>query len=403
PQDRYMLSVPANPIREKETAQLQLYLQIDGTASITSISGVELQTSADKSKANGTISNIPQNQFKTLTAFFESPDLLVYVLEEANILVDLETKTVTADLVFANLGNSAIASVDLKLGKTASVASARSGFVTLGTSWDGEKGILNVKLLQELQKNQKTRFQVVYASDAIFKRTADGIEVFPPNYVNASVSNYFLTIRTPPVSQISFSTEPWQLKVLDGDRREVTFKYTNIYVTSQQALTLRYVETFSIPVPAVLLVFIAFVAGFLVVRSVRTGKAGGEAAALKQFRRTYELEAENLMNEIEKFGLDDKQKKPLKNVDELLRPLKNTILEAKKNLKTPEAVQVCSAVEKAVDELSSTLQALNRLTEDYQSNRISRTVYRRIYKDYSRECRRILDSASKAFESFIPS
>ncbi|MCS6784917.1 MAG: hypothetical protein NZ581_06970, partial [Candidatus Caldarchaeum sp.] len=283
PQERYLLSVPANPIREKETAQLQLYLQIDGTASITSISGVDLQTSADKSKANGTISNIPQNQFKTLTAFFESPDLLVYVLEEANILVDLETKTVTADLVFTNLGNSAIASVDLKLGKTASVASARSGFVTLGTSWDGEKGILNVKLLQELQKNQKTRFQVVYASDAIFRRTADGIEVFPPNYVNASVSNYFLTIRTPPVSQISFSTEPWQLKVLDGDRREVTFKYTNIYVTSQQALTLRYVETFSIPVPAVLLVFIAFVAGFLVVRSVRTGKAGGEAAALNQF------------------------------------------------------------------------------------------------------------------------
>lgn len=400
-QGRYLISMPANPIRQSITPELLVLVTIDGTGSISSVSGVGLQISSDKRSANGTITEIPRGQFNTLNVFFESPDLLRYIIEEANVLVDIETKTVTADLLIANLGDAGFSSVDLKLGRTASVVSARSGIVNLKTSWDAENGVLNLELLQELERNQRTKFQVVYVSEEVFRRSGETVEVFPPNYLNATVSTYYLTVRTPPVSSISYNTEPWELKTTDENRRQITFRFTDVYITGREKLVLTYSEAPNIPIPLIILGFVAFLAGFLVVRSTKTAKEKTEIPGLKQFRKSVESAAENLIQEIERIGTDEKQKRTFKNVEELLRPFKFALSELRKELKTPEAMQVYSSVEEAVNELSSTIQALNRLAEDYQSNRISKAVYRRIYSDYSRECRKILDRLMNVLDRAI--
>ncbi|MEM0440818.1 MAG: hypothetical protein QW463_04350 [Candidatus Caldarchaeum sp.] len=388
----FLLAVPANPISETGINVLHVRLTIDGTPSITSVSGVNMTISPDKSFASGTVTDVPPLQFKTLAVFFEAPDLLLYTVEEQKIAVDIETKRVTAELLLQNLGDAVISSLDFKLGKTASVLSVRSGIVNLGNSWNAEKGVLTVNFIQNLRKNDKVLLQIVYSSDEVIMRTGAGVEVTAPNLLNASVSSYYFSVITPPVSQFSYSGEPWQLRVVERNRREITYLFRDVFPSDREKVTISYAETVAFPVPLILLAGIALLGIFLGVRVAAPRKAV-TIPALKDFQKSLEQVAEELLAEIEKYGPDEKPRKIVKNVEEFIKPIRTSAGDLRKELKSPEAVKAFSSLEHVFEELSITLHAFNRLVEDFSSNRIPKTVYAKLYHDYSRQVRKLLDRA----------
>lgn len=397
-QGRYLLVMPANPIRETETEQLSISISIDGTPSITSVTGVNATIAGDKASARGTVTKIPANQFQSFSMFFEAPDLLRFHVEEARIVVDLESSTIRTSLVLVNEGDATLSSVDVVLGKSASFISARSGFTPLTTTWQAETGVLTLNFLQNLQRNERVNFEIIYTSKEAVKVEGEKVTVNPPKLLNASASAYYLTISTGPATQIRYESEPWELKLLENNRRLITFKFSDIYMTSHEKVSLTVSPSLVLPVPTFLLAAIMVLASFLAIkRSTKPQKvvfSGG-----RQIRKNFESVFDSLLIELDKLKPAEKPHKFPKAVDESIRTMRSYLTELRK---MPEASQVYPSLEHAVEEIASVVQALNRSSDDYANGQIPKPVYQRIYREYVKQVRKAVDQANDVLNRLGP-
>ncbi|MEM0349264.1 MAG: hypothetical protein QXD24_03680 [Candidatus Caldarchaeum sp.] len=396
-QGKYLLVLPSNPIRDTDLREISVTFSADGTPSINSVSGAELSISGDKTSAEGVVKDIPLKQFKTLSISFDAPDLLRYTVEDATFLYDLEQNTVSISMYVRNLGDTSMNSISLRLGRDATPVSAKSGIFSLGTSWSPETGTLDITFLYSIGRNERTRIDITYVAKDVVERAGDRVKVKFPNIVNASFTTLYVTLKTPPASQVSAETEPWSLKVLDNNRREITFMYQNKYLTGSDTVSITYSPASTLPVPAVLLAAIIVVAGFLAVKTTAAPRRT-VSPQLKKAQTSLENALDKLLKELETLKPGDKPLKTTKVSDEAVKSLRTELLELKK---LSEMAQTYPQIEKTVEELLSIISALGRSAEDYKAGRITRTVYQKIYDEYLRQVRRAAGRVIEVFDRLM--
>ncbi|MEM4415798.1 MAG: hypothetical protein QXH32_07540 [Candidatus Caldarchaeum sp.] len=394
---KYLLVLPSNPIRDTDLSEIFVSFSSDGTPTINSVSGVELSISGDRRSANGTVKNIPLKQFKTLTISFDAPDLLQYTVEQATFLYDLEQNTVSVSMYVKNLGDASMNSVSLRLGREAKLVSAKSGIFNLGTSWSAETGTLDVTFLYSIGKNERTLIEVTYIAMDAVERMGERVEVKLPNLLNASITTLYVTLKTPPSAQVTSEREPWSLRVLDNNRREITFMYQNKYLTGFETVSVTYSPAFTFPVPVVLLAAIVVVAGFVAVKTTAAPRRT-LSPQLRKAQTSLENAIDKLLKEVEMLKPGDKPLKTTKVSDEAVKSLRTELMELKK---LSEMAQAYPQVEKTVEELLSIVSALSRSAEDYRAGRITGTVYQKIYDEYLKQVRRTAGRVLEVFDRLM--
>lgn len=396
-QGKYQLVVPSNPIIEKELSEIFVTFSSDGTPTINSVSGAEMSISGDKRSANGTVKNIPPKQFKPLTIYFDAPDLLRYTVEQATILYDLEQNTVSISMYVKNLGDASMNSVSLRLGREAKIVSAKSGIFNLGTSWSAETGTLDVTFLYSIDRNERTLIEVTYVAKEAVDRMGDRLEVKLPYLLNASYTTLYVTVKTPPATQVTTEKEPWSLKILDNNRREITFMYQNKYLTGGETVSITYSPASTFPVPAVLLAAIVVVAVFLAVKTTSAPRRT-VSPQLKKAQTSLENALDKLLKELETLKPGDKPLKTTKVGEEAVKSLRTELTELRK---LPEMSQAYPQVEKTVEEILSIVSALSRSAEDYKAGRITGAVYQKIYDEYLKQVRRTAGRVLEVFDRLM--
>ncbi len=383
PNNRYQLVLPANPILEKKIETIYLKLTIDGTPSITSITGADIEISNDKASAAGEVREVEPKQFKTLTIFFENPDLVFYIVDKAEVNVDLNTYMVSANIVLKNNGPTSFNSIVFYLGEGAKVMSVSSGLLKLGNTWDDKTNTLTVGFPESLTVYERITVKIVYIAENIAEKLNDKIFVRLPRFLNTSFVEYLLKITTPPVESISFTVEPWSLRVLENSKREATFRFENIYITGNEAVGLSIVAGTTFPLPAILLLAIAIAASMQVIVQRQKQKAPQPKAVLRQIHQPVEKLVETILEYLDYRRAIEK---PAKTFDDQFRIVRETISEVRKTVKTSDLVSALNSLERQLNDLYSIVQALNKTWEDFKAGRISKTVYQRIFDGYRKEC-----------------
>jgi hypothetical protein len=399
-ENRYQLVLPSNPILNQKIETVQITLTSDENPSITSVRGVDLEISSDKRRAEGRLDNIDKGEFKTLTAFIENPDLTIAVVVKADVEVDLQNYVVTARILYQNEGGKPVSSVDLMLGKDVEVMSASSGLFKLGQTWDSEKGILSLNLPETLSSGRRVEIKLVYRDKAAAVKNGDGFSVKLPRLVNTTVAEYLITVSTPPVSELNYKQEPWSLKLLENGRRQVTFRYTNIYPTGREAVWVGFTAAATAPIPLILLAAIVAVAAVnaVVVRPRKIGRPGADKQQMQRLRQAVEKLLTDVVGNIDAYASVDKPGRPVKPVDEQLKDVRDALAEAKRLYRLPEQVGRLNNLERVMTELNATAQALARSAEDFKAGRLPKSVYRKLYGEYRRECLKLADQAYEVLD-----
>jgi gas vesicle protein len=401
-ESRYQLVLPSNPILNQKIETIQITLTSDGNPSITSVRGVGLEISSDKRRAEGRVDNVDKGEFKTLTAFIENPDLTIAVVVKANVEADLQNYVVTAKILYQNEGGKPVSSVDLILGKDVEVMSASSGLFKLGQTWNSEKGILSLNLPETLPSGRRIEIKLVYRDKAAAVKNGDGFSVKLPRLVNTTVAEYLITVSTPPVSELKYREEPWSLRLLENGRRQVTFRYTNIYPTGREAVWVGFTAAATAPIPLILLAAIVVVAAVnaVVVRPRKGERREVDKQQMQRLRQAVEKLIADVVGNIDVFASVEKPGKAVRPVDEQLKGVRDALAEAKRLYRLPEQVGRLNNLERVLTELNATAQALARSAEDFKAGRLPKSVYRKLYGEYRRECLKLADQAYEVLDEF---
>ncbi|MEM4353511.1 MAG: hypothetical protein QW470_02050 [Candidatus Caldarchaeum sp.] len=381
---RYQLVIPSNPVLEKNIDIISVKLTIDGTASITSATGIEV--SSDKRVASGEVTDISPRQFKTITVFFEAPDLLRYVVERAEVEVDLTSDTVAASILVRNVGTTPFNSAEFYLGKEADVMSVTSGLLTLSRSWDAGKGVLTVNFPDSLEAGERITVNIIYKDKTMVQHKNGESVIKLPRLLNTTVAEYFLTLKTPPAESLSYGLEPWSLKLVENNRREVTFRFAGIYVTGRETVTLNFTALQVFPAPALLLLAIAVVASVQII-AFRERRGRRETPAdLTNLRRAVEKFVDTALEELDSLKAVEKPAKPPKPVEDQIRSVREMISQARKGIKAGEVTAGLNTLDKLVTELYTTVQAVSKTVEDFRAGRLPRSVFQRVFDEYRKAC-----------------
>ena len=394
-ENRYQLVLPSNPILNQKIETAQITLTSDGNPSITSARGVDLEISSDKRRAEGRVDNVDKGEFKTLTAFMENPDLTIAYVVKADVEVDLQNYVHTAKILYQNEGGKPVSSVDLLLGKDVEVFSASSGLFKLGQTWDKEKGILSLNLPESLPPGRRIEIKLVYRDEAAAVKNGDGVSVKLPRLLNTTIAEYLIRVSTPPVSKLNYRDEPWSLKLLENGRRQVIFRYTNIYPTGNEAVWVGFTAAATAPTPLILLAAIVVVAAVnaVVVRPRKSGRPEADKQQMMRLRQAVEKLLTDVVGNIDAYVSIEKHGKAVKPVDEQLKGVRDALAEAKRLYRLPEQAGRLNNLERVLTELNATTQALARSAEDFKAGRLPKTVYRKLYGEYRRECLKLADQA----------
>jgi len=392
---KYRLVIPSNPVFKQSVDRAQITLTSDGNPTINSVSGVSMQISSDKKSAEGSVEKLERGEFKTLIASFDNPDLVVASVVRAEVEADLQSSTVIAKILYQNDGGTAISSVDLILGKDAEVVSARSGLFKLGSNWDSVKGILTLNLPETLTAGRRVEIQLVYRVRELAARSGEGLSIRLPRLVNTTVNEYLFTVSTPPASELGYREEPWSLKLLENGKRQITFRYTNIYPTGRESVWVSFAPVPTIPVPLILLAAIVVVGA---VNAVLVRPRVGRQTAVdkphqQRLKQSVGKLLEDLVANVEVFESFEKPGKAVRPLDEQLKDVRGVLAEAKRIYKQPEQVGRLNNLERVLSELNATTQALARSAEDFKAGRLPKTVYRKLYEEYRRACLKLADQA----------
>ncbi|MEM2052207.1 MAG: hypothetical protein QW614_04555 [Candidatus Caldarchaeum sp.] len=380
---QYLMVIPANPILREKIEKISVALSFDGTPSITSVTPITV--SSDKTTASGEVKDIDALQFRTITAYFEIPDLIRYVVERANVKVDLATNTIEAQIHVRNAGTTPFNSMEFYLGKNVTVSSTTAGLLKLGHSWDAGMGVLTVSFPDTLKAGEGIAVNIVYVDRNIARQTDGQTIVRLPQLLNTTFADYALTVKTPPAESLSFDGEPWSLKVVENNRREVMFRYTDIYVTGRETVRLTVAEVQTFPTPALLLLAVAVVASVQIITLRQRRTTRETPAQLTNLRKAVEKLVETILGELDSLKRE-KPAKPSRLVEDQTRLVMETIAEVRKGVKTGELAAGLNTLDKLVRELHTTLQAISKTTEDYGAGRLSRSVFQRVSNEYRKAC-----------------
>ncbi|MCS6769834.1 MAG: hypothetical protein NZ570_05305 [Candidatus Caldarchaeum sp.] len=397
PGDRYQIVLPSNPLMERRIDRSSLRFTLDGTPSISSVSGAEVKVSEDKRFAEGEVSGIEPKQFKTITAIFENFDLLRYSVDSAELKLDMATNTATVKITVRNTGSSQLSSIITYLGRESEVLSVSRGLAKLSHSWDSAKGLLKIEF-DPLKENERIILEVVYKGKGYVEQVGGRDLVKVPRLLNATFKEYFLTVETPPAEQVSFSDQPWTLRLLENNRRSASFRYENLFIVDRLELAVSIVPTNPVPLPAILIVAIAVAAGFQIVSLRRKPRPPTPGADLSSFILEMNKHVEAVIEKLNGLKVPEEAVKTLKLIEDNLREAKEKISTARKGIKGGETLAALNNMEKMFSEANSILQAVGKTLDDYNANRIPRKVYTRVANEYVKECRKTVGEALNILE-----
>ncbi|MEM1949214.1 MAG: hypothetical protein QXY50_01945 [Candidatus Caldarchaeum sp.] len=396
-QNNYLLVIPSNIIMERKIERVNVRLTFDGNPTVSSVSGAEMKISGDKSSAQGEFSDIEAKQFKTVVAYFENPDLLRYTVETAEVKVDMSSAQATLKMMVKNTGRRTFSSLNVYLGKDSEVLSVSRGLARLSHSWDADKGFLRVEF-DSVGEGQRLALEISFRSRGLVEQVDGRYVVGVPRYLNTTFSELLLTVETPPADQVSFSTEPWMLRVVENSRRIASFRFENLFVPQRVVVSVSLTASSLPTLPPVLILAIAVVAGFqaIVIRQ-RQGKpsSAGEVAGFSQSMARL---VEGMIGEINGLKNVEEAARVYKMVEDRLKTARENLWTARKTLRGGEVAGGLNSIERQLNEASSILQAVYKTVEDFKANRIPRNVYTRIVNEYVKECRKSLSEVLSTLE-----
>jgi len=393
---RYQLTLPSNPIYEKPIESLELSVTIDGTPSITSISESGITIAGDKRSASGIISNIQPLQFKTLSVFFEAPDLLRYVVERAEVVVDVTSKKIKAEILVTNVGKATFSSIDIHVGKNSRVEKVVSGLLRMGSNFDVERGVLTVNLPYSLEENMKISVQIEYTNDDLVAVGENRLKISTPSYLNTTYHEYLLTVLTPPATDVSSDKEMWSLKSIGDNKKEVTFRFIDYFPTRGDTINIIFRPAPAAPyLPIALLLAAVLLAGFQGVALRRRPEKEETLPQLANLKNQLEKFVENALNIVESSG----QLIEVRSFDRQLNEVKELLEKLRKSVKTPTYLTLLNSIEQYLTDLSTTYHALYRTAEDFRSGRLGKKVYSKVYEEYRKAFRKIADEIFNSFET----
>ncbi|MEM0383543.1 MAG: hypothetical protein QXV27_01715 [Candidatus Caldarchaeum sp.] len=395
-QNNYLLVIPSNPVMERKIDRVDFRLTFDGSPTVTSVSGEEMGVSGDKKSARGEYSNIEPKQFKTVVAYFENPDLLRYTVETAEVRVDISSAQATMKMMVKNTGRTPFSSLDVYMGKDSEVLSVSRGLARLSHSWDADRGFLRVEF-DSIGEGQRVALEISFRSRSLVEQVDGRYLVEVPRYLNTTFSELLITVATPPADQVSFSTEPWTLRIVENNRRIASFRFENLFIPQRVALSVSLTASNLPTLPTVLVIAIAVVAGFQAL-AMRQRQRKPSSAELAGFSQSMERLVEEMIGEINRLKNVEDAARVYKTVEDRLKTAKETLWTAKKSLKGGEIAGGLNSIENQLNEAGSILQAVNKTVEDFKANRIPRNVYTRVVNEYVKECRKTLSEVLNTLE-----
>ncbi|MEM2095943.1 MAG: hypothetical protein QXX19_07010 [Candidatus Caldarchaeum sp.] len=396
-QNNYLLVIPSNLVMERKIERVNVRLTFDGNPTVSSVSGAEMRLSGDKKSAQGEFSDIEAKQFKTVVAYFEDPDLLKYTVETAEVKVDMSSTQATLKMMVKNTGRTPFSSLDVYMGKDSEVLSVSRGLARLGHTWDAEKGFLRVEF-DSIGEGQRVALEISFRSRSLVEQVDGRYVVGVPRYLNTTFSELLLTVETPPADQVSFSTEPWTLRIVENNRRIASFRFENLFVPQRVVVSVSLTASSLPALPTVLILAIAVVAGFqaIAIRQRQRKPSSGEEVA--GFSQSMGRLVEGMIGEINRLKNVEEAARVYKMVEDRLKTARETLWTAKKTLRGGEIAGGLNNIEKQLNEAWSILQAVNKTVEDFKANRIPRNVYTRIVNEYVKECRKTLSEVLNTLE-----